>query len=172
MTSLLTQKKSGGILHKGAENTLCRAVVIPTESGIFSRPGFLGFGRVLLSERTEAWLYTCFQHPSPSYTLEKVKDGYQSRKGDRAMSTSKCARTAQACFGYIPTLKKHLFTVNPDIPTDALLQELSTLLTTARELAQSDSACVSYAITTLIDICSGLCESIEGGAACLHFGST
>lgn len=41
---------------------------------------------MLLSERTEAWLDTCFQHPSPSYTLEKVKDGYQSHLGDLTMS--------------------------------------------------------------------------------------
>ena len=140
---------SGGfiaMLVQGAENTLYYVVAIPTKSGNFSCLSIF-LGGVLLSERTEAWRNTCFQHPSPSNTLEKVEDGYQSHYGDLTMSnpTDRIGRQEEPCTVKVHSipfdvcLDSHFFSTNKDIAPDRILPHVACLLAGVRDIIQAES---------------------------------
>ena len=86
------------------ENTSRKAVATPTESGVLSRPDFLGvskfgcidgFGRDGFVRKAGRTSLRVFSTSRPSAALENVASGFKSRKGAIPMTTiplaSRCA---------------------------------------------------------------------------------
>ena len=111
------------------ENTLGKAVAAPTESGVLSRPDFLGastfgcvsgFGRDGFVRKAGRTALPVFSTSRPPAALENVAGGFESRKGAKTMRPSLTASRSAA-----PAIQPTTGNTTTDAQAFALLEATS-----------------------------------------------